>query len=190
MPKSFLLDTNAYFILFKRPKPSSYSRLTQKIGIGDELIFYISEITSMEIHSVLGKYRRGSPPQRQACNREIVDGSNIVKCSNTWFFRRRKKLSRKVFRDFQKLIFDIESKKGKIKATILKLDHSSISNGRHLLIKYSDHYNFGSHDALIGGNLISAREESGIDLTLVTSDRGIKAVFQEENLPFYDPQIP
>ena len=65
---------------------------------------YISEITSMEIHSVLGKYRRGSPRQLQLCDRQTVD-TDSSKC--TWISPVRKPLKPKIFRDLQKLIYDI-----------------------------------------------------------------------------------
>ncbi len=161
MPTPFLLDTNAYFRLFPSSRTQSeinvYNRLKQKIEEGSKISFYISEITSMEIHSVLGKYRR------------------------------REKMKPKVFRDMQKMISDIETRKGDIQATILKLDHASITKARELLMKYADRYNFGSNDALIVGSLVVAKEVRGMDLTLVTSDKGIKAFLNYESIPFYDP---
>ena len=195
MPTLFLLDTNAYFHFFRNPKTRSqsetqlYTHLVQKLQEGGVISFYISEITSMEIHSVLGKYRRGSPAQRQQCEREIVASSEGIKCSNVWVFPRSKPMKPKVFRDMQKLISDIEASKGSIQAAILRLDQASIDRAKKLLLRYADRYNLGSHDALVGGSLIVAREK-GMDLTLITSDRGFKAVLREESIPFYDPTTP
>ena len=189
MPSPFLLDTNAYFLIFRPPpKPQSYFRLIQKIGYGCQISFYIFEISSMEIHSVLGKYRRGVSPQRQQCNREIVVGSQTLKCSNTWTVPGRKKMKLKVFRGIQKMINDTEAARGDIQATVLKLDSDSIEEARKLLIKYADRYNFGSHDSLIAGGLIVVRETKGMNLTLVTSDRGLQAVLRDESIPFYAPE--
>jgi hypothetical protein len=56
-----------------------------------------------------------------------------------------------------------------------------------LLIKYADSYNFGSHDALIAGTTITLQEIKNIALTLVTSERGLKAVLKEENIHCIDP---
>lgn len=188
MPTPFLLDTNSYFLIFQPPpKPSSYFRLIPKIQDGSKISFYIFEISSMELHSVLGEYRRGKPRQRQQCNREIIAGDQTVKCSNTWVFPGIKKMPRKVFRDIQKMIADVEAGRGDIQATILKLDSDSIEKARKLLIKYADRYNFGSHDALIAGSFIAAREIKGMNLTLVTSDRGLQAVLRDESIPFYAP---
>lgn len=189
MPTPFLLDTNAYFLLFQNPKPQSYFRLLQKIKVGTVSAFYISEITSMEIHSVLGKYRRGSSSQPQPCNREILDATGVAVCSNRWIPSRRKKMRAKVFRDIRKMILDIEAQKGDIQATIMKLETSGLVKGRELLIKYADRYSLDSHDALIGGSVGAAREIKGINLTLVTSDKGLQAVLRDESIPFFDPNI-
>ena len=186
---SFLLDTNAYFLLFEHPRPASYSRLVQHIGVGNTVSFYISEITSLEIHSVLGKYRRGSPAQRQQCKREIAVGDTVAQCSNTWIDRGQKKMKPKVFRAVQKLISDVEAQRGNIQATMLQLDLDATQKARDLLRKYADRYSFGSHDALIAGSLITARQAQGMNLTLVTSDRGLKAVLRDEAIPFYDPLL-
>jgi len=188
MPALFLLDTDVYYLLFEPDKPLSYTHLMQKIQIGTTISFYISEITSLEIHSVLGKRRRKpSKPQRHKCERQIIVGSQITRCSNTWILPSFKKLKPKVFREMQKLISDIEAQRGDIQATILKLESATIEKGRQLLIKYAASYDFRSHDALIAGSLLVAREVQGLDLTLVTSDKKFQNVLKEEAIPFYDP---
>jgi hypothetical protein len=183
MSAPFLLDTNSYFLFFQRPKSPSYLRLAQKLKVGSEISFYIAEITSMEIHSVVGKYRRGSPSQHQQCGRKIVAGNKTANCSNIWISAGIMKA--KVFRDIQKMIFDREARNGQIQATILELERVSMEKARELLLKYADRYSLGSHDALIGGSLIVARKVKGMDLTLVTSDKGLKAVLKDETIPFY-----
>lgn len=186
MPSPFLLDTNAYFLFFQSLESQARLRLEEQLG--PDLSFYISEITSMEIHSVLGKYRRGKPRQTQLCDRQIQVGADLETCSNTWSSTGTKRMKRKVFRDLQKLISDVEEEKGSIKANILALDSLVFENARYLLKKYADQYNFGSHDALIGGTIMTARE-SGLVLTLVTSDRGCKVVLRKESIPVYDPNM-
>jgi hypothetical protein len=195
MPAPFLLDTNAYFRFFQNPKTrtkpdiDAYTRLATISRDSVGLAFYISEITSIEVYSVLGKYHRGSPEQRQPCTRQVVSGTGVGQCSNMWISPARKKMKPKVFRDMRKLISDVEAKKGGIQATILQLDQDTITKGRKLLMDYADRYNFGSHDALIVGSLIVAKEIKGINLTLVTSDGGVKNVLRDESLPFYDPLV-
>jgi len=108
MPALFLLDTDTYYLLFEPEQSVSYTHLMQKIRVGTMISFYISEITSLEIHSVLGKRRRQpSQPQHHQCERQIIEGSQMTKCSNTWISPSFKKLKPKVFREMQKLISDI-----------------------------------------------------------------------------------
>lgn len=189
MPTPFLLDTNSYYLIFQFPKPIFYTNLESKIQSGEMLSFYISEITALEIYSVLGKYARGTPEQKVLCDRIIVNGQH-KSCTNKYLSQqKRKKLKTKQVHDLHKLIADIQSQRGNIQATILKLDSFSIEKGTELLIKYADKYNFGSQDAMIAGTLIATKELKSLDLTLVTSDKGLKAVLTEENLSFYDPKI-
>lgn len=186
MVSPYLLDTNAYALFLQYPKPLTCSKLEQKLGNGI-ISFYISEITSMEIHSVLGKYRRGSPRQQQKCDRQTIntDSSECI-----WISPGRKPLKAKLFRDLQKLIYDIESKRGQIQASIISLDDDTIIKAKDLLMTYSDHYSINSHDALIGAVTISSKEKIGLDLTMVTSDKALKALLIDEHIPVYDPNHP
>lgn len=186
MPSPYLLDTNAYVLFLQHPKPSACSRLERRLDDGN-ISFYISEITSMEIHSVLGKYRRGSPRQLQLCDRQTVD-KDSSKC--TWINLGRKPLSAKLFRDLQKLIYDIESMRGEIQASVIPLDQDTITEAKRLLKIYSDHYRVGSHDALIGAVAGRQREANGLQLTVVTADKGLKALLSEEHILVYDPNNP
>lgn len=88
----------------------------------------------------------------------------------------------------KKMVSDIEAKKGFIQADVISLNTSSIEIGTNLLIKYADRYNFGSHDALIIGSFIDARINGGENITIVTSDKGMKAVLEDESLPYFDPK--
>lgn len=191
MATPFLLDTNTYFLFFQpEPKPASYACLREKLKSSTGIFFYISEITSMEIHSVLGKYRRSIPRQAQKCNREISTSTGTVVCSNTWISPARKPLKLRAFRNIQKLIKDIEAQRGDIQATVFTLNQSTIDYARDVLMRYADRYNFGSHDALIAGCLLDVKHNQNINLTLVTSDKAFKAVLKAEGLYYYDPQNP
>ena len=185
----FLLDTNSYYLLFQYPRHPSYQGLIAKLKSADVVSFYISELTSLEIHSVVGKYRRGSPMQSQFCDRRIIEGGKYVQCHNTWICPVRRKMKSKVYRDILKLISDIEAQKGDIQATVIKLDCHSIEIGRKLLKRYADRFAFGSHDALIAGSLITANQRDGLNLTLMTSDKSLKAVLREESISCHDPVI-
>lgn len=188
MTEKFLLDTNTYALFFIRPKLKQYESLLEQIKISDQINFYISEITSLEIHSVIGKYRRGNSLQKQVCKRRILfPDDSVSDCKNIWYQPKRKKLKRKAYRDIMKLLSDIESGNGEIRARKLGLDEESFKEGTALLTKYGDRYNFGSHDALIAGTLIAHTRKSKENITLITSDKGFKKVLQEESIPFYDP---
>lgn len=181
----YLLDTNCYALLFKRPIDIRYQNLMSLFS--DNIHFYISEITSMEIHSVLGKYRRGIQPQRQKCDRQIFLNGSEKKCENLWVTRGRKKLKPKIYRGMLKLLSDIESGRGTIKTTMIEINEHTVSFAKSILYQYSDKYNFGSHDAMIAGSVIDFRNKNHEDLTLVTSDKGFKSVLQELSIPIFDP---
>ncbi len=188
MATSFVLDTNVYCIFFQADPPPFFGPLRSKVDEDGAASFYISEITSLEIHSVLGKYRRGSPAQQQECSRlTIVDGKH-EKCEQTWLSEGRRGLSGRRYRDLQKMATDIESGRGDLRATILKLDKDAVAAGTNLLRNYADKYNLGSHDALIAGTLIAAIK-SGMGLTMITRDKGLKASLADEGLPYWDPGL-
>ena len=188
MPAPFLLDTNAYYLFFDPNRPPAYHRLATKVTTGGVKSFYIPEIASLEIHSVVGRYARGSQSQKQACTRDICSGEGVAKCSNTWVSPKRKKMPRRLVHDIRKMATDIEARRGKIQATVVRLDSTAIERGRQLLLKYADRFRFSSHDALIGGILLGARQTIGTGMVLVSSDKGLKAALAEEGLSVYDPR--
>jgi hypothetical protein len=182
----YLLDTNAYFLFF-RPSSPPLLKLTQMLRQGAKTTFYISEITSLEIHSVLGKYRRGAQRQEQQCDRQMMVGATMNTCPNVWFSPKRSRMRPKVYRDMLKLLSDIEGGRGDIQATIRRLNDDCKANAQKLLLKYSDRYAFGAHDALIAGTAIEATRAMAVPLRTVTSDRGLKAVLRNERIPYFDP---
>lgn len=186
----YLLDTNSYFLFFQHPKTDAYYRLTDEIKANSIISFHISEISSMEIHSVLGKYRRGSTIQFQKCKRKISSDTGIIGCGNTWINPGRKKMKRKVYRGIRKIIADIEKCKGDIWANVLELNQSIMLNAKRILYDYSDTQNIGSHDAIILATFIHA-VQNGVDdtLTFVTSDKGLKSVLKIMSIPYYDPKV-
>ncbi len=189
MPAPYMLDTNAYYLFFDSSRPPEYHRLASKLTEGSVTSFYIPEIASMEIHSVIGKYARGSPSQKQDCKRSICTEDGMAMCSNTWVTPERRKMPRKLVHDIRKMIKDVEAQRGSIQATIVRLNRAAIERGRQLLLKYGDIFSFGSHDALIGGSFLVVRETMGTEVILVSSDKGLKAVLAEEGVPVYDPII-
>ena len=189
MTQPFALDTNAYALLFQHPKTDAYYNLETKIKSGETLSFFIPEIVAMEIHSVLGKYRRGGvSAQKEACTRNILNEDKHIPCSNICVTNPRPRMNPKVYKALQKLMKDIEGKAGSIQADLLPLGTSEMSEGKKLLMQLSHRFAFGSHDALVAGTVIAAAA-NGLNLTLVTSDKSLKAVCREEGIPFFDPLI-
>lgn len=95
-------------------------------------------------------------------------------------------MKNKIFRMIQKLLGDIESKRGDIQATLLEIGKQEFEEGRRMLLKYSHQFAFGSHDALIAGTVAVAKER-GSELILVTSDKGLKAVCKAQGINIFDP---
>ncbi|CAI8806557.1 hypothetical protein [Pseudomonas chlororaphis] len=189
MTQPFALDTNAYALLFQHPKSQAYYNLEKKIKAGEVLSFFIPEIVAMEIHSVLGKYRRGGVGvQKEACTRNVLHDEKHIPCSNICVTTPRQRMSPKVYKALQKLMKDIEGKSGNIQADLLPLGTTEMSEGKKLLMQLSHRFAFGSHDALVAGTVVAAAT-TGLKLTLVTSDKSLKAVCNEEGIPFFDPNI-
>ncbi|MBF0538830.1 MAG: hypothetical protein HQL03_11335 [Nitrospirae bacterium] len=94
------------------------------------------------------------------------------------------------YRKILPLIKDCEAGKGDIQATTIKVDSLCIGYAQDLLQKNSGQYKFGSHDALIAGSLIAARDRDGVGLEMVTSDKGLKSVLAAEGIACFDPSDP
>lgn len=183
----FVLDTNAYALLFGDQTNLACIRLKEKINSSGGLSFYLPEIVAMEIHSVIGKYRRGGAKQREEpCSRHIVIANGSEPCKNTCFNAARTRMPSKVFKALQKLMDDIENTRGSIRATMLPLGMAEILEAKRLLARYAGQYAFGSHDALVAGTVL-VMNSKGVNLALVTSDRGLKAVSNHVGVTLYDP---
>jgi hypothetical protein len=189
MAKPFLLDTNAYALLFENPRTTGGLKLEALIADGQDKTFYLPEIVAMEIHSVLGKYRRGGvSTNAERCDRHFLDVAGPAPCPHRYVRPARKRMSAKLFRDLQKLMFDIEAQRGPVKATVLPTGATELLLGKKLLHRYADRYSFGSHDAVVAGTL-AASQAAGLPLTLVTSDKGLKALSRAERFQFLDPSV-
>jgi predicted nucleic acid-binding protein len=170
-------------------KTNSYQNLLTKIQSESEISFFIPEIVSMEIHSVLGKYRRGEGASQHSCTRDIIADNTTQKCTYTWLVpAAANRINKKQFKALRKLLNDIEFGRDSIKARILPVGVDEIASSKMLLANYADRYTFGSHDALVAGTVLAANQR-GLDLTLVTSDKGLKAVCRAEGIKLYDPNL-
>jgi rRNA-processing protein FCF1 len=187
MKKSYVLDTNAYALLFQFPRSEAYINLEKKLMADDVLSFYIPEIVSMEIHSVLGKFRRGgAKEQRETCSKKVYNSDEIIACGQICYVAPRPRMKPKFFKALQKLVNDIERKHGSVQADLLPLGTDEMKAGKEILSQFAHRFSFGSHDALVAGTVVTANQ-NGMDLILVTSDKSLKAVCREQGIPHYDP---
>lgn len=188
MAEEFALDTNVYALIFQSTKPPAYFRLRDKLVSGDALRFILPEIVAMEIHSVIGKYRRGGAVrQEDNCTRHVQSESGVRLCAQRCVWPARPRMNDKVFRALQKLMADIEAKHGDIQAEVLPFGRSELDQARNFLSRFAHLHAFGSHDALVAATVKIARA-SGRDLVLATSDKGLKAVCQLIGVPIFDPK--
>jgi hypothetical protein len=171
-------------MFFQKLKSPAFENLVEKLRVEKSIQFSISEITSMEIHSVLGKYRRGTTIQKQECGKKI-DNGNV--CANVWVTEKQPRIKEKAFRDLQKLVSDIENKRGDIRADILRVDQRVITEAKNILNKHADSFKFGSHDAMIAATVFVANKYDQKAMILVTSDRGLIAALKATQISFYDP---
>lgn len=189
MKTAYALDTNAYALLFQTPNSEARDNLEKKLTNNGVMSFYIPEIVSMEIHSVLGKFRRGgAKEQHESCIKHIIQSDEIIACTHTCYLAPRPRMKSKVYKALLKMLNDIEKKQGSIQADLLPLGSREMSAGKDILIQLAHRFSFGSHDALVAGT-VAAANANGLELTLVTSDRSLKAVCMEQRIPLFDPNI-
>lgn len=189
MQPTYVLDTNAYAMLFQMPRSEAFRRLEEKIKADGVMRFFLPEIVSMEIHSVIGKYRRGGATETQtACGRQIIVSAEVKPCGNVCYTPNRNRMKGKVFKALQKLMNDIEQQNGDIQAILLPLGKAELDSGKMFLQQHAHQYSFGSHDALVAGT-VSVAVARGERLTLVTSDKGLKALCRERQIDVFDPLL-
>lgn len=187
---AYILDTNAYALLFQTPKSEARNNLELKLLSDGVMSFYIPEIVSMEIHSVLGKFRRGGAAEQQGlCSKQVVISDKIIACTHTCYAAPRSRMKPKVYKGLMKVLGDIEKKQGNIQADLMPLGTNEMNAGKEILKKLAHRFSFGSHDALVAGTVVAANQ-NGLDLVLVTSDKSLKAVCREEQIPHFDPNVP
>ena len=185
MPKAYLLDTNAYYNLLRESREqqkgkSAFSVEMSKLVSGT---LFISNITKIEIVSVLGKYARGNNGGFQRCTRCISKTGEA--CQNGWYSAPRACWNRREISGWQKLIQEtILGTSSLITVNILPFDDKTIQMAEQLIVHALVH-NFASMDAMIAATAQEAIE-AGQDMTVVTSDKGLKACLMKANIACWD----
>lgn len=185
MPKAYLLDTNAYYNLLRESREqqkgkSAFSVEMSKLVSGT---LFISNITKIEIVSVLGKYARGNSGGFQRCTRCLSKTGEA--CQNEWYSAPRARWNRREISGWQKLIQEtILGTSSLITVNILPFDDKTIQMAEQLIVHALVH-NFASMDAMIAATAQEAIE-AGQDMTVVTSDKGLKACLMKANIACWD----
>lgn len=185
MKKEYLLDTNAYYNLLKesRENQKGDSVFSSVINILVNSDLFISTITKIEIISVLGKYARGNSGGFQKCTRCLSETGDS--CGNQWYTAPKPGWNQRKIRGWQKLIQDtMLGISPLVTIKILPFDNGTIRTAEQLIV-HSLVHNFASMDAMIAA---TAQEAiiNGRDMTVVTSDKGLKACLSKANITYWD----
>lgn len=185
MQKEYLLDTNAFFNILRAMNPDSNGS-----GISSESIeklksekLSISSITKVEIISVLGKYARGNQGGIQKCNCEISERGDI--CQNYRYSKPRKKWNVRKTKAWLQFITEIlEGKSKTLCVTVEPFDMDTILEAQKI-VQYALTYSFASMDALIAATAKIAGDNKR-NITVITSDKALKACLKKCSIPCYD----
>lgn len=185
MDQEFLLDTNAFYNLLKamNPETSERSVLDGSLATLKNAKLIVSSITEVEIISVLGKYARGVQGGHSKCNCQISQEGHI--CQNTRYTAPRKKWSNKRIKAWLQLINDIfGGNSSLLTVNIEPFDLTTVAEAKNV-INHALIHNFASMDAMIAATAKLARNNSR-DVTVVTSDRGLKVCLSKIGVPCND----
>lgn len=182
-----LLDTNAYFNFMR------YS--THALGDGDAFDATVSQIKAadccisqislIEIISVLGKCARGKPAGKEKCNCIIDDVGTM--CPHYKVIQGRKRWSAKRKKAWIKYFDEIKSGTSSLlKVRILPLDND-VWKEAEKIIPLSMEYKFASLDALIAATARTEQIKAGTrHFTVVTSDKSLKCALAQCSIPAWD----
>jgi PIN domain len=171
--KKYLLDTNAFWEVLRtwnKTEGELSSALPQDLWQESCYVFSISEITAMEIYSVLGKELRGKPKQRQPCSRKIL---NQPPCEQIWVQPKQRPISAEIGRAMTHLIRSILlGKQIKFRIEIIPVTTQIVQQSMVLLELYAEQRDFHSLDALIAGTTKTG------DFTLITADTKLSKILK------------
>lgn len=185
MPKEYLLDTNAFFNLLKESREmekgvSAFSAQVNQLISGS---IFISTITKLEIVSVLGKHARGKTGGFQKCTRSISAAGQL--CQNKWYVTPEAKWNRRKINMWLQLIKEITAGTSRlISVSVLPFDEETIHCAEQIIPDALVH-NFASMDAMIAATAQEAIN-NGHNMTVVTSDKGLKACLSKTSIPCWD----
>lgn len=189
MQEKYLLDTNAYFNCLRYIVLSSdsngdniYAEQIEQIKKGK---CYISELSQIEIISVVGKYARGISKGKTKCNCIVSEDGTM--CSNYRYTAARKPMKKRLVATWIKLIEEtIDGSSPILTVSVLPLS-DSILKASQKIVKYALIHKFGSADAIIAATLYEERKKDSLnEMKMITSDKALKACLDKCDLPYWD----
>lgn len=176
----YLLDTNVFFRVIEAIANNMPNNEIQLLREGK---CYISELTRIEIISVLGKHSRGMSRQVQICDRVINEKGEICGCK--YYIAAQKRWKNRVIADWRKLIKDIVMGNCPLfTVEILPVTHEVCETAR-IFVRHALHHNFGSLDAMIAATAIEFKSRTGTELRVVTYDKKLLAAIKADNTISY-----
>lgn len=189
MSQTYWLDTNAYFLLYQPQGGDNSQRLVTRLTNGGIIQCSISEITSLEIHSVIGQYARAQPATPLTCDRRVEHHTGAQSCSHRWLPTGRVRIKPPVLKRLHKLIHDAEQERGILQVRVHSVSPTAFSRASRYLMKHAIRIRIGSHDALIAACFAEAKASGSLGAAcFVTCDRGLKRMLEAEGISHYDPQ--
>ncbi len=184
----FLLDTNAYFnllkytVLKKNSEEADYAAEIERLKRGK---CFISEISQMEIVSVVGRLARGKSSGREKCQYVISEDGEV--CNHFHYISGIKPMKKRLVHEWLKLIEETsDGRSAVLSVSVLPFCVQVLGEAREI-IKYSTVHNFGSLDAVIAATLKTELKKAEMkSMQMVTSDKGLKACLGKCNLPYWD----
>ena len=173
----YLIDTNAFWEILCEIAgiPAKGKRFDiEEIKRGD---CYISEITKVEIMSVMGKYARGEQAQWQLCNRVIKEDG--TRCTTRYFTPGRKRWKNKQTAAMRKLVKDIlEGNSQVFRIKVLPVTEDVIREAERF-INYAFKYKFASLDAVIAGTACCYDKQN---FQVVTHDASLRNALKDDGI--------
>ena len=176
----YLLDTNVFFHVIEAIANNTPNNELQMLREGK---CYISELTRIEIISVLGKHARGMSRQVQICDRVIDEKGEICGCK--YYIPAQKKWKKRVIADWLKLIKDIVMGNCPFfSVEILPVTHE-VCEAAGIFVRHALQHNFGSLDAMIAASAVEYKNRTGTELKIVTYDRKLLTAIKADNTISY-----
>lgn len=175
--EKYLIDTNVFWeILCNAAGVSATGRQfdIDRIKSGE---CFISELTKIEIMSVMGKYARGDQEGWQLCNRIVKEDG--TKCTKRYFKAGHKKWENKRTAAMRKLVRDILNGDSSLfQVGVLHVSKEVIAEAEKF-IQYAFKYKFASLDAMIAGTAAAYDRDHFI---VVTHDKSFRRALAEEGI--------